>query len=207
MRQHALWVVAGCMSLHLLGNLALHALHVDVAQWFTTQLGYSNKFQLSMGFTLRWFGLFALGMVIYECRAGFRPRHALVLTLIFFDLLPQNFWKRKSDVEGWEQFVVICAAAFAVLIATRYRPRVLRLPPLLFLGTISYSFYLLHQNIGYVVMRNLERPDGLALGPNAAILAALAVTTLLATALTYGVEKPAYKAVKSLINKRRPAPR
>lgn len=34
-------------------------------------------------------------------------------------------------------------------------------PPLLFLGTISYSLYVLHQNIGYVVMRELAlRPRG-----------------------------------------------
>lgn len=62
--------------------------------------------------------------------------------------------------------------------------------PLTFLGSISYSLYLLHQNIGYIVIRaciHFGAPT------NAAILAALALSIALATALTWSIERPARK--------------
>lgn len=60
--------------------------------------------------------------------------------------------------------------------------------PLVFLGTISYPLYLLHQNIGYVVMRESMRTG---MPADLAILLAIAVTIGLAAALTWSVEKPA----------------
>ena len=60
--------------------------------------------------------------------------------------------------------------------------------PLVFLGTISYPLYLLHQNIGYVVIRESTR---IGISTDVAILLAITVTIGLAAALTWSVEKPA----------------
>jgi peptidoglycan/LPS O-acetylase OafA/YrhL len=59
--------------------------------------------------------------------------------------------------------------------------------PLVFLGAISYSLYLLHQNIGYVLLRGLYAhgaPVPLAL------LATIAVIMALAAGLHFAVERP-----------------
>ena len=67
--------------------------------------------------------------------------------------------------------------------------------PLLFLGAISYSLYLIHQNIGYIVIRY---GYDLGLHPLISITAAIAVTILIATAMNKWVEIPAMRAVRRL---------
>ena len=63
--------------------------------------------------------------------------------------------------------------------------------PLVFLGGISYSLYLVHQNIGYAVMKQLaDKPRG------AQIFAAVAVSLIIATLLSYTIEKPALRFVR-----------
>lgn len=60
--------------------------------------------------------------------------------------------------------------------------------PLVFLGTISYSLYLVHQNIGYIMINKLH-----AMGAGAVMrLVVPAVTVfVLATCLTFLIERPA----------------
>lgn len=62
--------------------------------------------------------------------------------------------------------------------------------PLILLGFISYPLYLVHQNIGYLIIGRLEAAGW---RPEAAIAVALAVALLLATAITYLVEQPALR--------------
>jgi peptidoglycan/LPS O-acetylase OafA/YrhL len=66
--------------------------------------------------------------------------------------------------------------------------------PLEFLGTISYSLYLLHQMIGIAIIYSL-----LAHGvdPHLAITTALAVVLALAVAVTFGIEEPAQRAIRA----------
>ena len=61
----------------------------------------------------------------------------------------------------------------------------------MFLGTISYTLYLVHQNIGYAVMRQLvEQPRIVQ------VSAAIAVAITLATLLTFFVEKPSIRFLR-----------
>jgi peptidoglycan/LPS O-acetylase OafA/YrhL len=62
------------------------------------------------------------------------------------------------------------------------------------LGTISYPLYLVHQNLGYVVMRAL-RAEGWGYG--LAIGAATALSMAVAAGLTFSVERPAMRALRS----------
>jgi peptidoglycan/LPS O-acetylase OafA/YrhL len=73
---------------------------------------------------------------------------------------------------------------------------------LVFLGTISYTLYLLHENIGWALMLRLEQAG---IHPNAAIGAALAISLLLATALTKLVEQPAMRWVRERYRQRQQA--
>jgi peptidoglycan/LPS O-acetylase OafA/YrhL len=67
--------------------------------------------------------------------------------------------------------------------------------PLVYLGTISYSVYLLHQNIGYIVMR-AAYDDGLS--PAIAISLACLISLVLAICLNALVENPARAYLRKL---------
>ena len=91
-------------------------------------------------------------------------------------------------------FLALIAAVIFCLIAGGYLKGIAR-GPLIFLGTISYPLYLLHQNIGYIVIRDLVRLD---INTNVAILCAVTISISLASIVTWGVERPA----RSLLRKR-----
>jgi peptidoglycan/LPS O-acetylase OafA/YrhL len=75
----------------------------------------------------------------------------------------------------------------------------LRLRPLVFLGTISYSLYLVHQRIGHTVMAKLL-DDGMT--PAFGMIVAAALSLALATALTFLVERPALSAIRDWYRKK-----
>lgn len=56
----------------------------------------------------------------------------------------------------------------------------------LFMGEISYALYLVHQNIGYVIMRHLH---GIGVGYWDSVFVAITVSVLLAASITYFYEK------------------
>ncbi|MCY1032439.1 acyltransferase [Corallococcus sp. BB11-1] len=85
--------------------------------------------------------------------------------------------------------VVLCLC----LALSRGALRWLTWRPLLFLGFISYPFYLVHQNIGYVIIRRLEAAGW---RPETAIAVAFAAGLLLATFITYRVEQPALRGYR-----------
>ena len=59
--------------------------------------------------------------------------------------------------------------------------------PLVFLGSISYALYLIHQFFGYSIMRAFQANGQSAI---LAIGVAIAVSILLATVMTHYIEKP-----------------
>lgn len=77
----------------------------------------------------------------------------------------------------------------------------LALPPLLFLGSISYSLYVLHQNIGYVVMRELYALEFIL--PAWVILGApLILSIVLAAVFTFCIERPALRFIRQRYHNR-----
>jgi peptidoglycan/LPS O-acetylase OafA/YrhL len=66
--------------------------------------------------------------------------------------------------------------------------------PMIYLGTISYSFYLIHQNIGYVIIRYLY---GIHANAFVRFFVPACCAVALATAITYGVEKPAMNFIRT----------
>lgn len=100
----------------------------------------------------------------------------------------------------YAEVAVICTAIFALFVAGLLGG--LRWVPFAFLGTISYSLYLLHQAIGFSLIWQLEN-GGMSAGM-AALSAALAVTAL-AVALTFLVERPAMRAIRHAWRKRHDA--
>jgi peptidoglycan/LPS O-acetylase OafA/YrhL len=71
--------------------------------------------------------------------------------------------------------------------------RFLALPPLLWLGAISYPLYLVHQYVGYVLIDHLAG-SGLSLLASTAV--AIAAVVLLAHVLHIGIENPAQRRLR-----------
>ncbi|MEK4129107.1 hypothetical protein NYE67_05460 [Solibacillus sp. FSL W8-0474] len=89
-------------------------------------------------------------------------------------------------------FVTMFFGIFYLLINKKLR--FLNTSPLIFLGTISYSFYLVHQNIGYIIIFNLEK---YGFNSEFFLIIPLAGSIILATLITYFIEKPIQKFVSN----------
>ncbi|MGB3614655.1 MAG: acyltransferase [Elainellaceae cyanobacterium] len=89
--------------------------------------------------------------------------------------------------------VLLFMAAFFLINAGWLRA--IAVPPLLALGTVSYPLYLIHQNIGYIVIRALE---SWGVSPALSIIAATTVAIALAIPIVYGVEQPVVRWVKAM---------
>ena len=83
--------------------------------------------------------------------------------------------------------VIFTALAFA---AARGWLALIENPLTLFLGAVSYTLYLTHQNIGYMLIRWAE---GRGTNPNVAIAGAVVFAIAIAALLTYTIEQPALR--------------
>jgi peptidoglycan/LPS O-acetylase OafA/YrhL len=92
-------------------------------------------------------------------------------------------------------FCVILVMFIVFLLIVFGRLKFLETQPLLYLGTISYTFYLLHQNISYSVIYNLNFPFWIE------IALSLVVSILLASSITFLIERPAQKLLRRIKEK------
>lgn len=91
--------------------------------------------------------------------------------------------------------LILSAGMFLCFYLVSYgRLWILRARPLLFLGAISYPLYLLHDNIGMVVIREGMKAGA---GYKVALAAALLLVIALSAAVTKLVEKPAMKWIRA----------
>ena len=101
----------------------------------------------------------------------------------------------RAGVPSAFTLAVVCAIVYC---ATRKLLAVINVRPLLFLGTISYSLFLIHQNIGYVFIRELEERQ---VNASVAVLLVLAGAITVASAITFWWEKPAQEFVRAKAKK------
>lgn len=129
---------------------------------------------------------FVTGMMLYRC---WKERAtAFRIAILGLSVLTTLI------VQGPFLGAVHALLAVAMALAVSGRLRVLRSAPLVFLGSISYTLYLTHQNAGYVLMHALE-----ARGVNAtvAIVTTILAALALASLLSMGVEQPAMRFVRA----------
>lgn len=131
---------------------------------------------------------FALGIAVYlgtHHRDAKPRRQAIAISLLAIATL----WLCESAL------IAGLAVAFstAVFFASRSQLPVLRFWPFVWLGSISYPLYLLHENIGWAVLLRLQ---SMHLPMDLAILLTLGISFALASALALGVEQPAMRWIR-----------
>ena len=171
--------------------------------WLTCSLlghlfdGINRHTRLAVLINIDYANLFVLGMMLHYITKSSRTR--LTIPTFCAALLLALFPPAASGV-GVNLFRIkftFMIAAFCALIwlAADDRGRFLHFRPLIFLGEISYSLYLIHQVVGYAVIRVLLSA-GLEI--NAALALTLTFVIGLAYCLRMFVEKPAERWIKSL---------
>jgi peptidoglycan/LPS O-acetylase OafA/YrhL len=137
-------------------------------------------------FILDYAHLFIIGMLLYKIfysqETSFR-KYAIILACLLF-----SFFKGGSE---YALFALLFTTVFILIL--RGKLTSINYKPLLFLGTISYSLYLTHLNLGLVTIKTLEN---FGINVNIGILISLILSVLLATAITFIIEKPAIKFMK-----------
>ena len=137
--------------------------------------------RLVMLLVLRYIPFFTIGMVAYRVWSGQRSMRdqAPVVAAILFTVA----------VTATVDYLI--AAALLVLIfclMLNGALRWLRLAPLIWVGEISYSLYLVHQHIGFTIMLNM---DAAGWNPVSGYVVAVATAFLLGWLINRTIERPA----------------
>ncbi|MET0361406.1 MAG: acyltransferase, partial [Sphingobium sp.] len=130
---------------------------------------------------LQWIPYFSLGIVCYRVWSGARRwvQQLPCLSAIFVTVA-------GTETADILLVAVVILSCFALMMEGRLRWLCVR--PLLWVGSISYSLYLVHQNVGFVVMLNGSR---MGLPPLVSYILAMAVAFVLGALLNRYVERPA----------------
>ncbi|HVC96672.1 MAG TPA: acyltransferase [Pirellulales bacterium] len=145
-------------------------------------LAFVTKLQTVL--SLKYLHLFALGIALYRTEnAGRRSPTAL--------LLAASCVLVQGRFDSWTAAGVVALLALIVREAVRGRLPFLAARPLVYVGTISYPLYLIHQNVGYVAIRHLE---AVGLSDSVAVATAIGGSLLLGAGLSHAVERPAMSA-------------
>ncbi len=172
----------------------LKRVHWIIAAWLVITIVYAQTEQHHVHFSyilrelliLRHIPFFALGILFYRIHSHPDTLRSNLLLIALSLVSIGMCYAQVYLVAG-----IVCSAIFALFVTGHLRW--LRKAPFVFFGGISYSLYLLHQAIGFALIHRLEAAGVPSL---AAVAIVAVVVLLLATALTYGVERPAMRRLR-----------
>jgi peptidoglycan/LPS O-acetylase OafA/YrhL len=138
--------------------------------------------------------LFILGMMIYLISQRRNTWLTMVTAALAFLMTLFGPYYDPAGIKLWQFMLMTACFAVAVWLAAERRLRLLNVWPLLFLGEISYSLYLVHQVAGYWVINKLESRGW---NPNIVVLLTILAAIGVATCVRKLVEIPAQKAIRN----------
>lgn len=143
---------------------------------------------------LQFGGFFIAGILFYKIGIEKEKsiwNHLFILTTLFVNIL----FYYKINQTGC--FIMLPLVYFIFYLFIYGKLRWLAVRPLLFLGTISYPLYLIHQNLGYTLIKQIEI-WGYSGYPVIFFVTILAIIT--AAILTFYIEKPFVQFLKMKMN-------
>jgi len=157
--------------------------------YFIALEGFDLKFSwtLSELLILPYIAWFACGIMVYRLTHGSDARRADIAVIAGAVLL-------IGIVNSWHLATLALAFTGLLFLATSGRLPVLQFAGLIWLGEISYTLYLLHENIGWALMLKMKAAG---LDANLSIALVLLVSCALAWGLTRLVEKPAMAWIRA----------
>lgn len=130
--------------------------------------------------------LFIAGMMFYKIyRDGFSMKRLAIIAVCFL----MQVWQLKE----WGSSFLIASFMLSFFLLVSGRLKWIKNPFLVYLGTISYSFYLLHHNLGYAMIKKFYERN---LSPNLNVVLTACVFLVLASLTTFFIEKPSQAAIK-----------
>lgn len=133
--------------------------------------------------------LFVAGIMFYLIREKSEVKHYIILLSCLVYCFAFN---------GLWDSIIITLFFITFYCAISGKLGFLNVAPLRFLGAISYSLYLVHQNIGYIVIDSIEK---MGLVHEVYLIIPLLVSILIATGLTYYIEKPTISFLNTKLKK------
>lgn len=143
------------------------------------------------------FPLFLSGIVFYKIRfESFKPAYIIILLICILAsaYLHDKGGKTMYFMGRFEHAMVIVFYHFIFTLFVLGKLTFLNLKPLLFLGKISYSLYLIHQYIG---LHLIETFKNAGLNIYAAILICISICVTTAWIITKYIEIPAVRLIRS----------
>jgi peptidoglycan/LPS O-acetylase OafA/YrhL len=136
---------------------------------------------------------FVLGMMIYLIYQRRTDWLTWSTAILAFSMTLFGPSYNPGAIKLWQFMLMTALFVLVVWLVAERKIRFLNVAPLLFLGEISYSLYLVHQIAGYWVIRRLE---AVGWDPDHAIWAAVLCAIVVATGVRKWVEVPAQKAIR-----------
>jgi peptidoglycan/LPS O-acetylase OafA/YrhL len=154
-----------------------------------TQFGLDLPYRISRLMILPYLPWFVIGIAAHSLsQKGARGQGAgRMWTLLAFALVTIVVTEKRVTWWGPHPGWVACLSFAAIYLAAMGRLRFLELRPLVWLGSISYPLYLLHENLGWALMLVLYQKG---LTPNVAIAIVLAIALVFSHLLSRAVERP-----------------
>lgn len=187
--------MAACAAVGLLKHILWVMIPAVVAAWLAPMgiaaLGYEPPYLL---YLIVWsVPFFAIGMSFY-CLSAKRENAALCWAVILVAMAV------SFEFGQWRLFGVaaIGASLFALLLSGKLG--FLGARPFVALGALSYTLYLVHESIGWAIIRRLEA-SGYA--PELAVAVAIGVAFASSWLLTTYVERPALRYIRDVYKARK----
>lgn len=136
-------------------------------------------------FLLKYISFFSIGIFFYKLKTNqCKTSTYIAFTLAFITSLCTS---------KMTYIPIILFIHLLFFISIKEYSKILRSRVLVFLGNISYPLYLIHQNLGYIIIREFYKND---FNPLLGILLAFVFSILLAWAIHTSIEKPSSKYLK-----------
>ena len=146
---------------------------------------------LKLTFLLNFGNLFIAGIMFYKIKIN---RASLINHIAIIFCLAIELICFRSIIEA-----IIISGLFSLFYLFAYNKLAFIInKPLILLGAISYPLYLIHQYVGYIIIRFLYR---IWINPYIIVLMAILASLFLAVAIHFTVEKRATKAIRNKYKK------